>query len=110
MKSQLMKKFASFWNELLLELRKPKKIKNWTAKKEYFGEDFTAQAISNHTTGGTVECITLKGTKMNASLEDFQMVYNNWEGYISGRIQRKEFAKRSFVVKYVISIIHQFLK
>ena len=105
-----MKKFQDFWNELLLELRKPKKIKNWTMKKGYFGEDFTAQAISNPTTGGTIEITTLKGTKMNAYLEDFHMVYNNWEGYLSERIQRTEFAKRSFVVKYTISIIHQYTK
>jgi len=105
-----MKKFESFWNELLLELRKPKKIKNWTMKKGYFGEDFTAQAISNPTTGGAIECTTLKGTKMTAHFDDFHIVYKNWEGYLSGRIQRKEFMKRSFVVKYTISIIHQYTK
>lgn len=104
----LLKKFESFWKDLLKEFTTSKKIKNWTAKKGYFGENFTAQVTSNHTTSGIIICTTLKGSENHASMEDFHMIYKNWEGYLSGRIQRKEFAKRSFVTKYTISIIHQF--
>ena len=106
-----MKKFESFWKELLIKLKTPKKIKNWTVKKGNYGEDFTAQTTQHpNISGGPIECTTQKGTKMDAHLEDFHMVYENWEGYLSGRIQRIEFAKRSFVTKYTISIIHQYTK
>ncbi len=103
-----MKTFESFWKDLLKELVTPKKIKNWTAKKGYFGENFTAQVTSNPTTGGIILCTTLKESENNASIEDFHMIYKNWEDYLSGRISRKEFSKKSFVTKYVINIIHQF--
>ena len=38
-----MKEFESFWNELQIDLKTPKKINNWTVKKDSIGEDFTAQ-------------------------------------------------------------------
>jgi len=106
-----MKSFETFWKYLLKELATPKKIKNWTAKKGYFGENFTAHVtLDSMITGGMIQCITLNGSVNNADFEDFHMVYKNWEGYLSGKIQRKEFSKRSFVTKYTISIIHQYMK
>ena len=41
--------------------------------------------------------------------KDFELVYENWEGYISGRISRSDLCESRFT-KYTISIIHQFLK
>ena len=87
-----MKKFDTFWNELLIELGTPKKIKNWTVKKGQFGEDFTAQVTTNN----VILCTTLKGSENKASKKDFELIYNDWEGYVSERISREEFAK-SFV-------------
>ena len=104
-----MKSFESFWNDLLKELATPKKIKNWTAIKGYYGEDFTAQVILG-STGGNILCTTLQGSKSRASMEDFHMVYKHWEGYLSGTIQRQEFLKTSRVTKYTISTIHQLLE
>lgn len=97
-----MKNFESFWKKLQKELATPKTIKNWTAQKGNWGEDFTAHATPHN----TVVCTTLRGSTNTAGMEDFHMVYKNWEGYLSGKILRKEFAKRSFVTKYTISIIH----
>ncbi len=100
-----MKKFEDFWKDLLIELRTPKKIKNWTVKKGYFREDFTAQTTTNN----VILCTTLTGSENNATRKDFELIYNDWEGYTSEKIPRKEFSK-SFVTKYTISIIHQFMK
>jgi hypothetical protein len=97
--------FESFWKDLLKELTTPKKIKNWTVKREYLGGNFTAQTTSNN----DIQCITLEGSVNNARKKDFKMIYNNWEGYVHERIPRTEFNK-SFVTKYTISIIHQYLK
>ena len=100
-----MKKFETFWQDLLLELRNKKKIKNWTAKKGNYGEDFTAQATSNN----DIECTTVEGSINHARKADFELVFDNWKGYVSERIPRTDFNK-SFVTKYTISIIHQYLK
>lgn len=101
-----MKPFDIFWDDLLIELRTPKKIKNWTVKKGNWGEDFTAQVKNNH----SILCTTLKGSKQNVSKKDFELVYDDWEGYMSENIPRKDFMKSSRFVKYTISIIHQFEK
>jgi hypothetical protein len=100
-----MKMFDVFWNELLKELATKKKIKNWTTKNGYLGGDFTAQATSNN----DIECITVEGSINNARKVDFELIFDNWEGYVSERIPRTDF-KKSFVTKYTISIIHQYLK
>ena len=105
-----MKSFESFWKELQKELATPKKIKNWTERNAYFGEDFTAHIIPNPTTGGTVVCTTQKGSEQKAYFDDFSLIYSNWEGYLSGRIQRKDLREKSRVTKYTISIIHQYTK
>ena len=81
-----MKSFESFWKELQKELATPKKIKNWTERNAYFGEDFTAHIIPNPTTGGTVVCTTQKGSEQKAYFDDFSLIYSNWEGYLSGSI------------------------
>ena len=38
----ITKAFDSFWDDLLIDLRTPKKITNWTVKQGSVGEDFTA--------------------------------------------------------------------
>ena len=101
-----MKKFDSFWNNLLVNLRTTKKIKNWTVKKGPFGEDFTALVKNNH----SVLITTMKGSEQSVARKDFELVYENWEGYLSERISRQDFIEKSRVTKYTISIIHQFIE
>lgn len=98
-----MKKFDTFWNDLIIQLRTSKKIKNWTVKKGFFGENFTAQTNQN-----SILCITPKGSEQCVPRKDFELVYENWEGYISGRILRSDLCESRFT-KYTISITHQFL-
>ena len=100
-----MEKFDNFWNDLLIDLKTTKKIKNWTTKKGYFGEDFTAQVKNNH----SMLITTLKGSEQSVSRKDFQLIYDDWDGYVNERIKRIEFSQSRFT-KYTISIIHQFLK
>lgn len=98
-----MENFDKFWNDLLIKLKTPKNITNWTAKNELLGEDFTAEATSDN----IIICATREGSTMNARRKDFELVYKDWEGYKSETVSRKEFGE-SFVTKYTISIIHQF--
>ena len=105
-----MKKFENFWNELQIELKTPKKINNWTMKKRAIAEDFTAQVKNEK----YITCEIVNGIDQNVPKKDFQLVYDNWEGYLSGKILRSEFCNgkvdTSRFSKYTISIIHQFLK
>jgi len=101
-----MKGFESFWKELQKEFTTKKKVKNWTVKKEYFGDDFSAQINSDN----LIVCITPYGSVNHAKKSDFEWMYGNWEGYLSGRIQRKYLVEKSFVTKYTISITHQLMK
>jgi hypothetical protein len=100
-----MEKFNNFWNDLLIDLKTTKKIKNWTTKKGYFGEDFTAQVKNNH----SMLITTLKGSEQSIPKRDFELIYDNWDGYVSKNILRKDFLQSRFT-KYTISIIHQFIK
>ena len=100
-----MKTFDSFWNDLLIDLRTPKKITNWTVKKGNVGEDFTAQEKNNH----TILCTTPKGSEQSIPRKDFELIHENWEGYLSGRMMRKDFLPDTRFSKYTISIIHQFV-
>ena len=74
-------------------------------KERYFGEDFTAQTTTNN----VILCTTLKGSNNNAARKDFELIYDNWKGYVSENILRQDLTQ-SFVTKYTISIIHQYLK
>jgi hypothetical protein len=100
-----MNKFETFWNDLSIQLKTNKKIKNWTIKKGNFGEDFTAQIKNNN----SIMITTLKGSEQSVSRKDFQLIYDDWDGYVNERIKRIEFSQSRFT-KYTISIIHQFLK
>ena len=77
-----MKAFDSFWNDLLIDLRTPKKITNWTVKNGNVGEDFTAQEKNNH----TILCTTPKGSEQSIPRKDFELIYESWEGYLSGEL------------------------
>jgi len=101
-----MKDFESFWKELQKEFATKKKVKNWTFKKKYFGDDFSAQINSDN----QIVCITPNGSVNRANKSDFEWVYDNWKEYLSGRIQRKYLTKNSRVTKYTISITRQLMK
>ena len=85
-----MKSFKSFWNDKIKELVTLKKIKNWTAMRGYYGEDFTAK-VTLESTARIILCTTLQGSQSRASMDDFHIVYKHWEGYLSETIQRNKF-------------------
>ena len=56
-------------NYKLKKIKQSQKIKNWTVKKGFFGEDFTAQTNRN-----SILCITQKGSEQCVSRKDFELV------------------------------------
>ena len=89
----------------MIELKSPKTIKNWTVKNGYFGHDFTVQVKNNK-----ILCTSIMGGQQRIPKKDFELVYENWEDYLSERNQRQEFTYLSRFTKGTISIIHQFVK
>ena len=81
-------------------------FRSWTMKKGFFGEDFTAQVKNPN----TILCTTLKGSEQSVSMKNFRLVYDDWEGYLSGNVKRKDWIPHTRFSKYTISIIHQYLK
>jgi hypothetical protein len=94
--------FSNFWNTLQIKLKVGDSIKNWTAKRGYLGDEFRIIQVLDD----RVE-IDSPGAKKNlpAKKSDFEFMFDNWEAFCSGKIQRKELAPKTFVSKYTMSII-----
>jgi hypothetical protein len=102
--------FETFWHELTMWLSTNKQsIRNWTVYHEETGEDFEA----DYDGGDYVLAYPdLPAKTQRIPKLDFKLVFENWEGYISGRVKRSEFVHgpiaQSRFTKYTISIIHQY--
>ena len=103
-------KFETFWPELTMWLSKNKEsIRNWTVFHEDTGKDFKAEYVG----GNYVLAYPEPPAKTQRIPKiDFKLIFDNWEGYINGRIKRSEFVHgpiaQSRFTKYTISIIHQY--
>jgi len=101
--------FDTFWRELVTWLSDKQNIRNWTAFHQTTGEDFEAQY------GGSDYVLAYPeppAKTQRIPKADFKVVFENWEGYINGRLKRSIFVHGpiafSRFTKYTISIIHQF--
>jgi len=102
--------FDDFWGNLQTGLKTPQKITNWTIKKGVTGDSFTAKVKNNQ----YITCVLPSGSDQHIPKKDFQLIYDNWNDYVSERIQRIDLVHgdigNSRFTKYTISIIHHFLK
>jgi len=102
--------FGTFWQDLTMWLSKNKEsIRNWTVFHEDTGEDFEAE----YEGGDYVLAYPAPTAKtQRIPKTDFRLIFENWEGYVNGRIKRSEFVHGpmgySRFTKYTISIIHQY--
>ncbi len=91
---------------LTTELRASRRIRNWTADGGYLDRgDFDAK----YTDGNHIDCILEDGSVQKVPKDDFRIVYENWEGYVKGRIRRHQLRDQSRFTKYTISITHKIL-
>jgi len=111
-KSEKPKKieFDIFWPKLKSWLSGRQRIVNWTANSEEIGEDFEAvHAGGNYIIVYPESALCVQRVPKNA----FKVIYENWDGYVTGLIPRSHFVKgpisSSRFTKYTISIIHQYL-
>lgn len=98
--------FSGFWKLLREKLKELTLIKNWTADKGYYGEDFEANSVP---VNEVVRCyLPNKREPIKLERNEFKFVFDKWNDYINGIIKRAEFSKIR-TSKYVISIIHHII-
>ena len=94
--------FLKFWGGLQANLKPGATIKNWTAAKGYLGDEFKILAVS----ANGVEVDSPKAENLQyVSKSDFEVTYNKWDAYCSGKLQRQELKDTTRFSKYTISII-----
>lgn len=98
--------FDHFWGRLTNQLKEGKEIRNWTRDSGYLGSgNFEAY----YRGGNYIECVISPTRQpMRVPKKDFKLVFDNWDGYIAGRIPRHLFRDSSLFTKYTISTIHEF--
>ncbi len=97
-------KFDEFWKKLQSQLYSGLTIRNWTAAKGYLGDEFIVASISSDVIiVESPNAINLQ----NISKGDFEIMFNNWEEYCSGRLQRQHLRDQTRFSKYTMSIIKQ---
>ncbi len=94
--------FKTFWAKLLTNLKPRDMIKNWTTANGYLGDEFEIHAVSDAAV--QVESPNAE-TIQRVAKSEFELMYSNWEGYCSGRIQRQVLRDQTRFSKYTISII-----
>ena len=98
--------FENFWILLSDKLNTRKEIINWTAHSGEIGENFEARFGSMDKV-----LVYIHGKREPVSIDksDFKFVYDKWNNYMDEISERSYFHKIR-TSKFVISIIHQYLK
>ena len=90
-------------SEILNELKFRQKIMNWTAGHGKIGEDF--EAVFDPLQDAVGIYLPNKMKSIVVVRTDFRFVYDKWNEYIEGNINRSGF-NEIYTSKSVISIIH----
>ena len=93
--------FQRFWIDLQASLKPGDTIENWTAAKGYLGDEFEITAVS----ANGVEVDAPKAQNLQyVPKRDFEVTFDNWDAYCSGKLQRQELRDMTRFSKYTISI------
>ncbi len=98
--------FINIWNALQTQLTPGTFIRNWTVQNGFLGDEFTIVSVSQN----YIE-VDAPGTQNIQKIpkRDFQIVYNLWDDYRSGKVRRYEIRDQTRFSKYIISILHWLL-
>lgn len=97
--------FVKIWSNLQSNLKPGVLIRNWTVAKGYLGDDFKIISISStHVDVDSPNAETIQ----RVSKKDFEVMFNNWEQYCSGKVKRQELVSKTRVSKYTMSIFKHF--
>lgn len=94
---------SPIWPTIRSSLRSGAAIRNWTAAKGHYGEDFVVKDV---TTGYVVVAAPGAKSEQRVPQEDFEAVHRVWPQYCAGAVQRQQLRDKTRFSKYVISILH----
>lgn len=94
--------FCGFWRDLQASLNVGAVVRNWTSNKGYLGDEFKIISVAEDWV--EVYSPNAKNT-LRVKKGDFEVVYQNWNAYCSGRLQRQELRDLTRFSKYAMSII-----
>lgn len=93
--------FIKIWSELQSNLKPGVLIKNWTAASGYRGDEFKIVTVaSTHVEVDSPGAETIQ----RVSKKDFEVMFNSWDQYCSGKVKRKELVIVTRFSKYTMSI------
>ena len=95
--------FPDTWRALQSNLSAGTIIPNWTAKHGLIGVQFTAAAVTSR-----LIVANAPGARkpQRVPITHFELVYDLWNGYCQGTVQRCRIRNSTRFSKYVISIFH----
>lgn len=97
--------FEKTWQAVRTRLKVGILIPNWTTLKGYLGDTMKIEAVS-------LDQIVIDAPKaknlQKVSKEDFEVIWQVWANYKSGKVKRSELIEYTRHSKYVISILHWF--
>ena len=94
--------FSKFWSMLQDNLMSGERIKNWTVAKGYLGDEF--RVLSVYDAGVDVDTPHADNIQ-HVAKKEFEVMYNNWDAYYSGKLQRQELRDLTRFSKYTMSIL-----
>ena len=96
-----MTQFSATWSFLLENLEPGQVILNWTMRNGYIGADFWVYEIFSNRID-----VQIKSSENIQRIpeKDFEFVWNNWQGYKSDQVHRKDLKAESNYTTYIISI------
>jgi hypothetical protein len=94
--------FYDFWIDMQARLDAGMTVKNWTSRKGYLGDEFKIFSVSED----FVEVDSPNAQSvLRVRKSDFEVMYENWDAYCAGRLQRQELRNLTRFSKYTMSII-----
>ncbi len=98
--------FDSFWQQLVGETAQPKEIKTWSAKKGYLDSTFLIQFRN-----GTIWCDSPGAQNIQViPKKDFQELFEVWDDYTKGYVQRQQVRDLTRFSTYIIGILHHYIR
>ena len=95
--------FVNVWHSLQGRLKPGTTIRNWTALKGHLGDEFQVVKVSPERV--VVQAPKAKNIQ-SIPQEEFCKVWQVWEGYKAGRVERQEIRDLTRHSKYILSIFH----
>jgi hypothetical protein len=100
----MLQTFDGVWVEIIERLKPGQVIQNWGAKQGLSEKKFLIINVNQNSI-----IVQPRSSKKNRTIprNDFERVWNEWQGYLDGRFSRHKFRDNNiYHSSYIISIYH----